>query len=215
MRTTPEALLEVVSQLAGESPTDRPRCVHPTLGAIARAVHDHSSEAGRAELPALAPRLIGTALPGIDTSARLVAICASTALSCPRPHHTTAHENRQLVAARQTALRLLRGRSVGYAIAAVGTAEPEPRLCGAARWWVPLLGPVGLSERFYRGVVAGGQAAAAVAVVARASGAASAAERDRRLRQLLRMCITVTPADGSAPAPRQDDPEAAERRGDG
>lgn len=184
------SLLEVTAKLAGEPGTDHPSCVHPTLGSIARAVDEHSSEAAREALRPLAPELIGTALPGFDTSARLVAMCVSTALASPGNEHITADENRRLSAARQTALHLLRGRGAGYALA-VDFPDGEPQLRGVARWWVPALGVVGLSERFYRCFVATGHVAQAVAVTARVSGTA----RDLRLRQLLRMCIAATPRD--------------------
>lgn len=182
-------LPEIVSQLAGEPWTDRPTCVHPTLGAIARAVNDHTTDAGRAALRPLATQFIGTARPGFDVSARLVAICVSTALASPDACSITGVESRRLDTARRTALHLMSARNVDAR--AGGTSDGEsPRLLGAARWWLPIFGLVRLSEPFYRCFVAADQAAAAVAVTARLSGTA----RDLRLRQLLAFCVAVSPA---------------------
>ena len=72
-------LLELVSVLAGEPWTDRPRCVHPVLAAIARRVNDACSDEGRDALVPCAVPLIGTA--GAPVSAVLVERCARAALS--------------------------------------------------------------------------------------------------------------------------------------
>ncbi|MEU4602519.1 hypothetical protein AB0F43_06030 [Kribbella sp. NPDC023972] len=162
-------VMELVSKLAREPWTDRPTCVHPTLSAVARAVHDHSSSAGRRALLPLASSFIGTARPGFESSARVVAFCVSTALA---GGEMTKDERVRLSKAHQTALHLITGRD-----------EPG----GAARWWLPVLGRFGWSEPFYRTFVATEQAAEAVAVAARASDG----DRDVRLRQLLKQCLTV------------------------
>jgi hypothetical protein len=124
----------------------------------------------------LASAFIGTAHVGFDTSARLVALCVSTALTSPDQRRITAVEHRRLAAAHQTALYLLSGRE-------------GRQLGGIARWWFPMLDRAGLSEPFYRTFVATEHAAEAVAVTARASGADS----DVRLRQLLRQCLATAP----------------------
>ncbi|GAB3930090.1 hypothetical protein GCM10029976_031080 [Kribbella albertanoniae] len=162
-------VMELVSKLAREPWTDRPSCVHPTLSAAARAVHDHTSSAGRRELLPLAPKFINTARPGLEVSARVVALCVSTALA---GGDMTGDEAQRLHGAHQTALHLLTGRT-----------EPE----GAARWWLPLLGRFGWSEPFYRTFVATEQVAEAVAVTARQANS----DRDRRLRQLLKQCLAA------------------------
>lgn len=169
-------LLQLVSKLAREPWTDRPSCVHPTLGSIGRMVYDCSSRENRTALLPLAPAFIGTAHVGFETTARLVALCVSTALASPDQKRITADEHRRLAAAHQTALYLLSDRE-------------GQQLGGIARWWFPVLDRVGLSEPFYRTFVATEHAAEAVAVTARASGADS----DVRLRQLLRQCLATTP----------------------
>ncbi|WP_132166732.1 hypothetical protein [Kribbella antibiotica] len=129
--------MELVSKLAREPWTDRPTCVHPTLSAAARAVHDHSSSAGRRALLPLAPRFLDTARPGMEVSARVVALCVSTALA-------TGEEGVRLRKAHETALRLMTGE-------------------GVIPWWLRF----SWSEPFYRTFVATEQVAEAVAVTAR------------------------------------------------
>jgi len=157
-------VMELVSKLAREPWTDR-----PTLSAVARAVHDHSSSAGRRALLPLASSFVGTAQPGFEPAARVVALCGSTALA---GGEVTKDERVRLANAHQTALHLMTGRE-----------EPA----GAARWWLPILGRFGWSEPFYRTFVATEQAAEAVAVTARCPEG----DRDVRLRQLLRQCLAV------------------------
>ncbi|MDX6284241.1 MAG: hypothetical protein QOH03_5312 [Kribbellaceae bacterium] len=160
-------VLELVSKLAREPWTDRPACVHPVLGSIARMVHDHSTKAGRRALLPFAPDFLETARVGFDGSARLVALCTSTALATVG--ELAEDERRRLSNARRTALYLL------------GAADKP---AGPARWWLPVLNRLALSEPFYRTFVATEHAAEAVAVTARAAD-------DIRLRQLLKQCLAV------------------------
>jgi hypothetical protein len=157
-------VMELVSRLAREPWTDRPACVHPVLGAVARAAHECSSSAGRRELLPLAPAFVNTSAVGFEPSARLVALCVSTALA---GGELLPDERRRLGAAHQTALHLL------------GSEQPP---AGAARWWLPGLGR--WSEPFYRTFVATEQAAEAVAVTARAAS-------DVQLRNLLKQCLAA------------------------
>jgi hypothetical protein len=165
-------VMELVSKLAREPWTDRPSCVHPTLSAVARAVHDHSSSTGRRALLPLAPSFLGTARPGFESTARLVSLCVSTALV---GGELTTDERRRLSRAHQTAVHFLTG---------------QEELAGSARWWFPVLDRVGQSESFYRTFVAPEHAAEAVSVTARAAD-------DVRLRGLLKQCLAVA---GSAVA---------------
>ena len=114
----------------------------------------------------LAPDFLGTAQPGFETSARLVALCGSTALA---GGELTKDERSRLVNAHQTAMYLLAG-------------QQEP--AGAARWWIPVLDRIGVSESFYRNFVATEHAAEAVAVTARVTD-------DVRLRGLLKRCLAA------------------------
>lgn len=159
-------VMELVAKLAREPWTDRPACVHPVLSSVARAVHDHTSSAGRRTLLLLAPDFLGTSRPGFETSARLVALCGSTALAGEK---LTKDERTRLANAHQTAMYLLSGHD-----------EPA----GAARWWIPVLDRIGRSESFYRNLVATEHAAEAVAVSARSAD-------DVRLRGLLKQCLAA------------------------
>jgi hypothetical protein len=162
-------VMELVSRLAREPWTDRPGCVHPVLSAVARVAHDHSTSTGRRELLPLAPRFIDTNRAGFESSARLVALCVSTALTTGE---LLRDERRRLTEAHQTALHLL-------------GSEDSPG--GAARWWLPVLSPLKWSEPFYRSFVATEQVAEAVAITARA------ANPDVRLRSLLKLCLASQP----------------------
>lgn len=73
-------LMEYVSQLAGEGFSDQPRCTDPVLAAVARQVNDHTSDAARPRLAALAPDL--AAVHRIDPRLvpALAAHCARVAL---------------------------------------------------------------------------------------------------------------------------------------
>jgi hypothetical protein len=159
--------MELVSRLAREPWTDRPACVHPVLSAVARAAHDHSSSVGRRELLPLARSFLDTARTGFEPSARLVALCVSTALTSGE---LTRDERHRLAAVHQTALHLL-------------GSEEQPG--GVARWWLPALGR--WSEPFYRTFVATEHAAEAVAITARGANG----DRDLRLRQLLKQCLAT------------------------
>ncbi|WBQ03356.1 hypothetical protein [Kribbella sp. CA-293567] len=163
-------VLELVSKLAREPWTDRPACVHPVLGSIARMVHDHSTKAGRRKLLPLAPAFLGTAEPGIDRSARLVALCVATARTAATD--LGQGERGRLARAHQTALFLLK-------------SAPAPD--GPARWWLPVLDRIALSEPLYRNFIAPEHAAEAVVVAARTAD-------DIRLRHLLKQCLRLLDA---------------------
>lgn len=60
-------LMEYVSVLAGERFTDRPRCTHPALAAVAWQVNDAVSSGARQQLATRAVTLIGLGRePGVD-----------------------------------------------------------------------------------------------------------------------------------------------------
>lgn len=176
------SLIRLAARLGGEPGNDYPECVHPTLGAVARGVYDHSSDAAKPALLPLAPRLLGTACTGLDVPARLVATCVSTALASPLPDRIDPDRSRRLEAARRTAFYLI-SRAGGGADA---DREQVPRM--ATRVWLHLLDPFRLTEPTYRRLVSAEAAAEAVVVTARASGDAC----DERLSQLLRWCIDLT-----------------------
>jgi hypothetical protein len=92
--------MEMASLLAGEGWSDHPRCTHPVIGALARAVNDHCSEAGRRALAPHVPDVIGLddLNPRITTS--LLRYCADAGLAW-QPDHPRL----------RAAARLARGRA--------------------------------------------------------------------------------------------------------
>lgn len=109
--TSGGCFMEVASLLAGERWSDHPTSVHPTLGALARAVNDRTSDAARPALAPLIPSTIGTAGRDPRIAAVVVATCARRALADP---HTLGR--RLLTSALRRSERVL--------------AEPHPRT-----WW--------------------------------------------------------------------------------
>jgi hypothetical protein len=72
--------MEMVSFLAGERWSDHPTCTHPLLGALARLVNDHTSDAGRGNLVELAPSVIGLNSTDPHVDVRIALRAALTAL---------------------------------------------------------------------------------------------------------------------------------------
>jgi len=177
------SLIDLAARLGGEPWTDHPECVHPTLGAVARGVYEHCSDAAKPGLLPLAPSLLDTACTGLDLSARLVATCVSTALASPLPDRIDVDRARRLEAAGRTAHYLMSREGAG---ASAHDEDHRPRV--TTRMWVHLLDPFGLTEPMYRRQVSLNAVAEAVVVTARASGDS----RDERLSQLLRWCIDLT-----------------------
>lgn len=121
------SFMELASLLAGERWTDRPRCTHPVLAALARAVNELCDPGDRRALAVLVPDVIGLNDPGPDVTASLTLFCADQGLAF-RPGYAS------LVSARAEALRCL-------AIARTGgwprrlwlhLLEPENRALGEA-----------------------------------------------------------------------------------
>lgn len=98
--------MEMASLLAGEPWSDHPRCTHPVLAALARAVNDRCSDDGRRTLAPHIPDVIGLddRSPWITTS--LLAFCAHTGLSF-QPDHP------RLTAARSLAMGRFRRLQAG------------------------------------------------------------------------------------------------------
>ena len=114
--------MELASYLAGERWSDHPACTHPLLGALARLVNDHTTDAGRGRLVGLVPSVIGltsddprldgelslwsatTALPVASADAqRVLAVAVLTAEQAMaeldgRPGDTVQESSRQALA---------------------------------------------------------------------------------------------------------------------
>jgi hypothetical protein len=103
--------MEMASYLAGERWSDRPACTHPLLGALARLVNDHTSDAGRSELVELVPSVIGLVSDDPHVDVQIMLRSATTALPV-----VSAERQRMLavaVLAGERALDELDGRPVG------------------------------------------------------------------------------------------------------
>jgi hypothetical protein len=75
-------LMEYVSVLAGERFTDRPRCTHPALAAVAWQVNDAVSSGARQQLARRAVTLIGLGRePGVDVRPVVLATIARAGLA--------------------------------------------------------------------------------------------------------------------------------------
>ena len=72
--------MELASYLAGEPWSDHPRCTHPLLAVLARAVNDHVSDATRPRLAPLIPHVIGLSGDVPELDALIARHAALTAL---------------------------------------------------------------------------------------------------------------------------------------
>jgi hypothetical protein len=94
--------MELVSYLAGERWSDHPKCTHPLLAAVARAVNDCTPDESRAPLALLIPSVIGLAGDDPHIDVRIALRCATTALPT-----VPAEQQRTLAVAVVTCERLL------------------------------------------------------------------------------------------------------------
>jgi hypothetical protein len=72
--------MEMASYLAGEPWSDHPACTHPLLGALARLVNDHTTDAGRRNLIELVPSVIGLTSTDPRVDVRIALRAATMAL---------------------------------------------------------------------------------------------------------------------------------------
>lgn len=78
-------LMEATALLAGEPRSDRPRCVHPLLVAVAQIVNDAVSDRARQQLLPLAPRCARTFTDDPRVVEHLVVTCCRSALPLALP----------------------------------------------------------------------------------------------------------------------------------
>lgn len=98
-------VLELVSMLAGERFSDRPRCVDPVLAAFLRSFNDRLGYAERQRLVAYAPRLVGTRAGRARRRERLAMCLAFTGLRS----HLHARARISLLVGLRWGLRLRQG----------------------------------------------------------------------------------------------------------
>ena len=72
--------MEMASYLAGEPWSDHPQCTHTLLGALARLVNDHTTDAGRRNLIELVPSVIGLTSTDPRVDVRIALRAATMAL---------------------------------------------------------------------------------------------------------------------------------------
>jgi hypothetical protein len=72
--------MEFASFLAGEPWSDHPRCTHPLLAGLARAVNDNTSDEGRQRLLGFIPSVIGLTGDDPRVDAAIAIRCAAMAL---------------------------------------------------------------------------------------------------------------------------------------
>lgn len=122
--------MELVSVLAGERWSDAPRCTHPLLSRLARAVNDTTSDAGRGGLVPLLPDLVGLTGPDPRWDLEITLAVATHVLPLVPPY-----DQRPLAAAVLTAERAL----AALPGASTSRLRPESREAlaaapGAAEW---------------------------------------------------------------------------------
>lgn len=130
--TAGACLMEYVSVLAGERPSDRPKCVHPGLAAVARVVNDAVADTVRQGLILLAPDCINTQQAGTAVDPVLVGIVAAIAADL---HPDSRQARVELAAAKRRLRRLRRGGRVSRAVVAVSNRRYRLR----AEWVLPHL----------------------------------------------------------------------------
>ncbi|MFL6136418.1 MAG: hypothetical protein ACJ74O_01265 [Frankiaceae bacterium] len=84
--------MEFASVLAGERFSDRPRCTHPVLAAVARAVNDAVGSRTRQRLVPMIPDVVGVPRDDPRLGPLLVVLCTDRALGV-QEHHRACFAN--------------------------------------------------------------------------------------------------------------------------
>jgi hypothetical protein len=188
--------MELASYLAGERWSDQPPCTHPLLAALARDVNDYTSDAGRGQLAALIPSVIGLTGDDLRIDARIALLCARMALPV-----VAARRQRVLalsVLVGEHVLADLDGRPAGWLT--VPSRAALARVPDAAQWARDFSRDLPITAKRYR------QRAAPRTVHTAAEGVAEACipRPDQLLRDLLIGAIgecAAQVAHNTAPAP--------------
>ena len=185
--------MEFASYLAGERWSDHPACTHGTLAHLARLVNDRTSDAGRAQLTPLIPRVIGLT----SDDPMLDVVLAVRAAGAALPIAAEERQRSQAVGLR-IALEILADRDDEFAADARELAEGALRVAPAAdEWATRFIADVGrarrpgMTARQCRGIVTG-----AVDGIARAC----VADPDDRLVALLAAAVSDTARFVGAPS---------------
>lgn len=176
--------MELASFLAGEKWSDHPRCTHPLLGTLARAVNDQTSDQARGRLGELIPEVIGLTSDDLRVDASIALGCAQAALPV-----ASLESQRVMAVSVLTAegvLARLEGRSVGDFTAR--SREALATAPDAARWAQQFSREIGASFKGFRRYGAPSTVRCAVQAVAEAL----APDIDERLRRMLDTAIRDT-----------------------
>lgn len=111
--------MELASLLAGERWSDHPRCTHPVLCVLARAINDACSDDGRQQLAPLVPDVIGRNADDPRITAALYQYCAEV---CLRRNPTVT----RLLMARRAAVERQDALQRGGRLRRLWTAVLEP-----------------------------------------------------------------------------------------
>jgi hypothetical protein len=190
--------MEMASYLAGERWSDSPACTHPLLAAVARAVNDGTTDAGRTTLAPLIPSVIGLTTDDAALDAELALVCARAALPVAACERQRALAVGVLNAER--VLAELDGRpldDVSRPSRLALASAPD-----AARWARGFASRAGggISVRAFRRRAA----PSIVTLAVRGIAAACAPDPDARLRAVLVAAIAATERRVPAAAPEPD-----------
>lgn len=173
--------MELASFLAGEKWSDHPRCTHPLLGTLARAVNDQTSDGARGRLAELIPEVIGLTSDDLRVDATIALGCAQAALPV-----ASIESQRVMAVSVLTAegvLARLEGRSVGDF--SERTRQALAAAPDASRWAQQFSREVGASFKGFRRYGAPSTVRCAVQAVAEAC----VPDIDGRLRGMLETAI--------------------------
>lgn len=169
--------MELASYLAGERWSDHPRCTHPLLAMLARAVNDFTSDAARPRLATMIPSVIGLTSDDARWDVRI-------ALRAAQHAYPVASDGRQFglavaMVSGEKMLDRLDGREPGTLSQATSTAlASTPRTAARARDFY------GMSRPNPAGWIRNA-APGTVAMAVRGIGEAVGIDTDERLRELL------------------------------
>jgi hypothetical protein len=138
--------MEFASFLAGERWSDHPRCTHPLLAALARAVNDNSSDEARQRLVGLIPDVIGLTGSDLRIDVRIALRAARSALPL-----VAAEEKRVMAVAVLTCERLLADLDAHPgAPMSEGSRLALAQAPLAAAWAQHFTRGIGISQRAFR-----------------------------------------------------------------
>lgn len=175
--------MEMAGFLAGERWSDHPRCTHPLLAMLARAVNDLISDEGRRRLVPLIPTVVGLNGDDVRIDAAISLRCARTALPVVAAERQTALAVSLLTT--EQMLADLEGRDAEPSAATARALDTAPLAAKQAR---KLVREFPVSVRRYRRH----SAPATVACAANGVAQACISDPDTLLHQMLADAVADT-----------------------